>query len=88
MVLLITAGLLALAVQRARSIAHRQANLAGERTNLARYFPRKTVDMLAAKKATFSRPREHDAAVLFADLVSFTSWGGNTLTPPHNCNSA
>ncbi len=74
MVLLITAGLLALAVQRARAIALRQANLAGERTNLARYFPRKTVDMLAAKKATFSRPREHDAAVLFADLVSFTSW--------------
>ncbi|MEM6464031.1 MAG: adenylate/guanylate cyclase domain-containing protein [Pseudomonadota bacterium] len=74
MVLLITASLLALAVNRARSIALRQANLASEKTNLARYFPRKTVELLATKSAPLSKPREHKAAVLFADLVAFTSW--------------
>ncbi len=76
-VLLITAGLLALAVNRARSIALRQANLAGEKTNLARYFPRKTVELLATKTNPLSTPREHKAAVLFADLVSFTTWSEN-----------
>ncbi len=73
-VLLITAGLLALAVRRARAIAIRQANLSGERTNLARYFPRKTVDILARKTSPLSEPREHRAAVLFADIVAFTGW--------------
>ncbi|MEM9106445.1 MAG: adenylate/guanylate cyclase domain-containing protein [Pseudomonadota bacterium] len=74
MVFLITAGLLALVVSRSRSIALRQANLASEKTNLSRYFPRKTVDMLATKTNPLSQPREHMAAVLFADLVGFTSW--------------
>ena len=73
-VLLITAGLLALAVRRARAIAIRQANLSSERTNLARYFPRKTVDILARKTSPLSEPREHRAAVLFADIVAFTGW--------------
>ena len=73
-VLLITAGLLALAVRRARSIALRQANLASEKTNLARYFPRKTVELLATRTNPLSQPREHRAAVLFADLVGFTTW--------------
>ncbi|MEX3011166.1 adenylate/guanylate cyclase domain-containing protein [Hoeflea sp. TYP-13] len=77
MVLLITAGLLALAVSRARAIALRQSNLASEKTNLARYFPRKTVELLATKTNPLSRPREHKAAVLFADLVSFTTWAEN-----------
>ena len=73
-VLLLTAGMLALAVSRSRSIALRQADLASERTNLARYFPRKTVDLLARRSNPLSQPREHKAAVLFADLISFTNW--------------
>ncbi|WP_419907572.1 adenylate/guanylate cyclase domain-containing protein [Hoeflea sp.] len=77
MVLLITAGLLALAVSRARAIALRQASLASEKTNLSRYFPRKTVELLATKTNPLSEPREHMAAVLFADLVSFTGWAEN-----------
>lgn len=76
-VFLITAGLLALAVGRARSIALRQARLASERTNLARYFPRKTVALLANNIDALSQSREHRAAVLFTDLVSFTSWSEN-----------
>ena len=73
-VLLIASGLLALAVKRSRTVAIRQANLAREKANLARYFPDKTADLLAGKMNTFSTPREHNCAVLFADLVAFTSW--------------
>ncbi len=73
-VLLISSGLLALAVRRSRMIALRQAQLGRERENLGRYFPRKTAQMLANKSDPFSTPSEHDAAVLFADIVGFTTW--------------
>lgn len=73
-VLLIVAGLLALAVMRSRTVAIRQANLAREKANLARYFPDKTAELLAGKTNPFSQPREHDCAIIFADLVAFTSW--------------
>ncbi len=73
-VLLIAAGLLALAVKRSRTIAIRQANLAREKANLARYFPDKTAEFLAGKTNPFSKPREQNCAILFADLVDFTSW--------------
>lgn len=73
-VLLIVAGLLALGVMRSRNVAIRQANLAREKANLARYFPDKTAELLAGKTNPFSKPREHDCAIIFADLVAFTSW--------------
>jgi adenylate cyclase len=73
-VLLIVAGLLALAVARSRAVALRQARLAQERANLGRYFPRKTAQLLADRTDPFSNPSEHNAAVLFADLVAFTAW--------------
>lgn len=73
-VLLIVACLLALAVRRSRKIAERQAVLSRERENLARYFPRKTAQMLAERTDPFSRPSEQNAAVVFADLVAFTTW--------------
>ena len=75
-VFLIVAGLLALAVRRSRMIAVRQARLARERENLGRYFPQKTAQLLAERSDPFSTPREHDCAVLFADLVAFTNWSG------------
>ncbi len=73
-VILVVSGLLALAVRRSRSVAMRQANLATERSNLARYFPKKTAEMLAERSNPFSTPSEHNCAVLFADLVGFTAW--------------
>jgi adenylate cyclase len=76
-VLLIAAGLLALAVARSRAVALRQARLAQERTNLGRYFPRKTAQLLADRTDPFPNPSEHHAAVLFADLVAFTTWSEN-----------
>lgn len=73
-VFLIASGLLALAVSRSRNIALRQAQLAREKENLGRYFPKKTAKLLAERTDPFSRPKEHSAAVLFADLVAFTTW--------------
>ena len=73
-VLLIVSGLLALAVQRARMVAIRQSNLAREKANLARYFPEKTAELLAGKTNPFSQPREQNCAIIFADLVAFTTW--------------
>ncbi len=73
-VLLIAAGLLTLAVRRSRTIALRQAVLAREKENLGRYFPKKTAQMLAERSDPFSKPSEHKSAVLFADLVAFTTW--------------
>lgn len=79
-VLLITAGLLALAVARSRAVALRQAQLAKERANLGRYFPHKTAQLLADRTDPFSNPNEHQVGVLFADLVAFTTWS-ETHTP-------
>ena len=76
-VLLIAAGLLALAVKRSRTIAIRQASLGREKANLARYFPDKTAELLAGKTDPFSQPREHECAIIFADLVAFTPWSQN-----------
>lgn len=73
-VLLIASCLLALGVKRSRTIAIRQANLAREKENLSRYFPEQTATLLAGKTNPFSTPREHDCAILFADLVAFTAW--------------
>ncbi len=71
---LICAALLSLSVKRSRALLVRQVQTARERANLSRYFPRKTADLLASNEETFDIPREHNAAVMFVDLVSFTPW--------------
>lgn len=71
-VFLIVAGLLAAVVARSRRLVIRQAVSERERGNLARYFPPSMVDRLARMDAPLSQVREHDAAVLFADIVGFT----------------
>lgn len=73
-VLLIVSGLLALAVKRSRAVAIRQATLAREKANLSRYFSDTTAELLAGKNNPFSQPREQNCAVIFADLVAFTTW--------------
>ncbi len=73
-VFLIVALLLATAVKRARTIALRQVELSKEKSNLARYFPAHTAEKLATNNNLFGKPSEHQAAVLFADLVGFTRW--------------
>ena len=73
-VFFIVAALLALIVGRSRRLVFRQATLERERSNLARYFPPATVDRLARRDAALSQVREQDCAVLFVDLVAFTTW--------------
>ena len=76
-IMLVVALLLAMAVYRARNMALRQVELAKEKSNLARYFPAHTAEKLAANSNLFAKPSEHQAAVLFADLVGFTRWAQN-----------
>lgn len=71
---LIVAGLLGTVVVRSRRLVLRQASLERERSNLARYFPPATVDLLAGQDDPLADVREHEAAVLFADVVGFTAW--------------
>lgn len=79
-VFLLAAILIALGAARMRALALRQAEVARQRTNLARYFPDQTADYLAAKSDPFTIPREVEAAVLFADIVGFTAW--SERSPP------
>lgn len=60
--------------QAARHLADRA------RANLARYFPPKLVESLAAKDAPLGPVRRQELAVLFADVVGFTALS-ETLEP-------
>lgn len=73
-VFLIVAALLAAIVARSRRLVWRQAALERERSNLARYFPPATVDHLAQNDEALTQTREQNVAVMFVDLVGFTSW--------------
>jgi adenylate cyclase len=73
--LLIVSGLLAAAVRRSRSLTLRQVKSERERTQLARYFSTNLVDQLADADRPFSEVREQTVAILFADIVGFTSLG-------------
>jgi adenylate cyclase len=73
-VFLIVAALLATVVARSRRLVWRQAALERERSNLARYFSPTVVDRLAQQDVALTEPRELSAAVMFVDLVGFTSW--------------
>ncbi|MDP6706531.1 MAG: adenylate/guanylate cyclase domain-containing protein [Alphaproteobacteria bacterium] len=71
-VFLIVAGTLALAGRRTNRLLVRQAEVARERANLARYFPPTIVDRLADLDQPLGTVRDQKVAVLFADIVGFT----------------
>ncbi len=73
-VFILTAGLLALVVQRSRQLVVRQVHLARERSNLARYFPPSMIDAISRSDTPLGEARELTATVLFADIVGFTQW--------------
>jgi adenylate cyclase len=54
------------------AIEHRMA-AERARGNLARYFPAKLVDTLAARDEPFGPPRQQNVGVLFADIRDFTT---------------
>ena len=68
---ILTLILAAIAV-RSRRLANRQVRLAQERANLSRYFSPNLADALASSGETITQPKQHEAAVLFVDLVGFT----------------
>jgi adenylate cyclase len=72
-VLLIITGVLAGAVARTRSLVFRQVKAERERTQLARYFSANLVDELADADRPLDQIRNQSVAVLFADVVGFTT---------------
>lgn len=68
----ITAAMIALKGWRSNQLLLRQADLAGERANLSRYFSPNMVDLLASSGDDLDSAREQNAGVLFADIAGFT----------------
>ena len=71
--LLIVAGILATAAYRNRLLVAAQAGAERGRANLARYFSPNLVEELAGQDEPLGAVREQNAAVLFADIVGFTT---------------
>jgi adenylate cyclase len=70
---LVVAAGLALLVRRSRTLVAERAEAERERSNLARYFSPKVVDVLAERDEPLGRVRRQAVGVLFADLVGFTT---------------
>lgn len=71
--LLVMSGVLAAAVWRSRRLVFRQAEAERERANLSRYFSPNMVEQLAHSDEPLGATRTQQVAVLFADIVGFTS---------------
>lgn len=71
--MMIVAALLAAAVWRSRRLVLRQVAAEQARSNLARYFSPNLVDRLARSELPFEEASTQNAAVLFVDIVGFTS---------------
>ena len=72
-VFVLVAGILGLKGWRSNHLLLKQADIAAERANLSRYFPPNMVDLLAADDNDPGAVRSQDIAVLFVDIVGFTS---------------
>jgi adenylate cyclase len=72
-VFLIVAGMLGLRGWRSNQLLLKQADIAAERANLSRYFSPNMVDVLASDEHDAGAVRSQDVAVLFVDIVGFTS---------------
>lgn len=73
-VFFVVACILAIAVRRYQNLVLDSAEMARERTNLARYFSPTMVEELSTKDEPLGQIRSHDAAVLFVDIVGFTTY--------------
>jgi adenylate cyclase len=71
--LLVISGVLAGAVARTRSLVLRQVRAERERTQLGRYFSANLVEQLADADRPLDEIRSQSVAVLFADIVGFTT---------------
>lgn len=82
---IIVTGILALGVERARRLVRRQASTERERGNLARYFSPNVVDELARLDEPLGPVRQQNVAVLFADIVGFSTYA-ERASPEHVIN--
>jgi adenylate cyclase len=73
-VFLIVAMTLALAVRRSNALLVSHAGIERERANLARYFSPNVVEQLSGNDEPLTRVHTQDVAVLFADIVGFTTY--------------
>lgn len=73
LVMLVSSWIIAGFVWRSRTLVYRQAEAERQRTNLSRYFSANLVDELAQSDYPFEETRAQDIAVLFVDIVGFTS---------------
>jgi adenylate cyclase len=72
-IMLVTSATLAAFVHRARQLVAREAGAERARANLARYFSANLVDALSATDEPLRTTRSHECAVLFADVVGFST---------------
>jgi adenylate cyclase len=70
----IIAATLTLVTWRSDRLLRRQAGLERERTNLSRYFSPNVVDVLARNDEPLKQVRAQNVAVLFVDIVGFTTY--------------
>ncbi|MEQ3708909.1 MAG: adenylate/guanylate cyclase domain-containing protein [Tateyamaria sp.] len=73
-VFFIVACILAVTVRRYQNLVLDSAEMARERANLSRYFSPTVVDELSQKDEPLGKVRTHDAAILFVDIVGFTTY--------------
>jgi len=69
--------ILAITVWRSRRLARRQVVAESARSNLSRYFSPNLVDELAGKGSGLERVSSQNAAILFGDMVGFTTLSEN-----------
>ena len=72
--------ILAIAVWRSRRLVRRQVTAESARANLSRYFSPNIVDDLASEGSGIDEVASQNVAVLFADMVGFTTLSEN-MTP-------
>ena len=72
-VIMVVTTIMATSVARSRRLAWREALAERARGNLARYFPPQIVDRLSQSDEPLANVRAQEVAVLFADIVGFSS---------------
>lgn len=72
--ILIVTGILAIVVSRSRQLADDYVVAERARINLARHFSPNVVDELASADEPFGPVRRQEVAILFADIVGFTTY--------------
>ena len=73
-VFVVVASILAVTVRRYQELVLDSADVARARANLSRYFSPTVVEELSQKDEPLGKVRTHDAAVVFVDIVGFTTY--------------